>query len=95
MVADKTRDLQALEDIPYVGPSIADNLRLIGISRPEDLAGRDPYTLYEQLNTDTGARHDPCVLDTFIAAIRYVEGGPRVPWWAFTAERKRALAGLE
>jgi hypothetical protein len=32
------------------------------------------------------------VLKTFPAAIRAVEGGPKKPWWAFTAERKRELA---
>jgi len=43
------------------------------------------------LNARTGARQDPCVLDTFIAAIRYMEGAPKRPWWHYTAERKRRL----
>jgi hypothetical protein len=89
------RRLRRLEDIPYVGPSIAASLRVLEIHLPEDLVGRDPYALYHQLNADTGVRHDPCLLDTFISAVHYVEGGPRLPWWAFTAERKRVLAGTE
>lgn len=93
MTSDLDRRLDDLEDIPYVGPAIAADLRMVGIQRPADLAGRDPYALYEQLNADTGRRHDPCVLDTFIGAVRYVEGGPRVPWWTYTAERKRTLSG--
>jgi hypothetical protein len=40
----------------------------------------------------TGQRHDPCLLDTFIAVVRYMEGGPKKPWWKYTAERKRELA---
>ena len=52
----------------------------------------DPYAMYDPLCRLTGVRHDPCVLDTFIAAVRYMEGGPKKPWWAFTAERKRELA---
>ncbi len=32
------------------------------------------------------------MLDTFIAAVRFVEGAPAKPWWAYTAERKRTLA---
>jgi pathogenicity locus Cdd1 protein len=32
------------------------------------------------------------VLDTFIAAVRYMEGAPKRPWWHYTAERKRRLA---
>ena len=81
-----------LEDLPNVGPAVAADLRAIGIRRPAELAGRDPYALYEALNRRTGVRHDPCVLDTFIAAVRFVEGAPAQPWWAYTAERKRTLA---
>lgn len=42
-----------------------------------------------------GVRHDPCLLDTFIAATRFADGGPAVPWWAYTAERKRELAARD
>jgi hypothetical protein len=40
-------DITQLQQIPNVGPSIAANLRLIGITVPQDLVGRDPYVLYE------------------------------------------------
>ena len=91
-VATASRDKARLEDLPNVGPAVAADLRAIGIGRPAQLAGRDPYALYEALNRRTGVRHDPCVLDTFIAAVRFVEGAPAKPWWAYTAERKRTLA---
>jgi hypothetical protein len=42
-------DIIDLEQIPNVGPSISANLRLIGISSPEDLLGKDPYTMYDDL----------------------------------------------
>jgi Pathogenicity locus len=32
------------------------------------------------------------LLDTFIAAVRFMEGEPKKPWWKYTAERKRELA---
>lgn len=86
------RDSPALEDLPNVGKSVAADLRCIGVRAPGDLAGRDPFELYDRLNRIAGARHDPCVLDTFIAAVRYVEGAPPRPWWKYTAERKRTLA---
>jgi hypothetical protein len=86
------RELNRLEDIPNVGRAIAADLRRLGIERPGELKGRDPYALYDEINAVSGQRQDPCLLDTFIAAIRYVEGGPKLPWWAFTAERKRELA---
>jgi hypothetical protein len=85
-------DVARLEDIPNVGPAVAADLRRLGITSPEALPGRDPYALYDELCRLTGERHDPCLLDTFIAAVRYMEGGPKTPWWKFTAERKRTLA---
>jgi hypothetical protein len=81
-----------LEDLPNVGKAIAADLRAVGIRQPSQLKRKDPYALYDCLNRVTGVRHDPCVLDTLIAAVRFVEGGPQQPWWAFTAERKRTLS---
>ena len=86
------RDSTALTDLPNVGRAVAADFHRIGVCTPQDLRGRDPYALYDALNRATGTRHDPCVLDTFIAAIRYVEGAPARPWWKYTAERKRTLA---
>src|SRR5262249_33783943 len=86
------RDIARLEEIPNVGPAVAADLRQLGIMSPGELAGLDPYALYDDLCRITGRRHDPCLLDTFIAAVRYTEGGPKKPWWKFTAERKRELA---
>jgi len=83
-----------LEQIPNIGPASADDLRLIGIFHPRDLIGRDPYDLYDELCRKTGQRHDPCVIDVFISAVRFMEGEPERPWWAYTSERKRALAAM-
>ena len=82
----------ALENLPNIGKAIAADLRAIGIERPAQLKRRSPYALYEKLNRVTGLGHDPCVLDTFTAAVRFVGGDTARPWWAYTAERKRALA---
>jgi hypothetical protein len=87
----KSRDVARLEDIPNIGPAVASDLRKLGITMPGDLLGRDPYALYEELCRITGQRHDPCLLDTFIAAIRYMAGEPKKPWWKYTAERKREM----
>ena len=84
-----------LEQLPNVGPVVAADLRLLGVARPEDLIGRDPYAMYDELCRLTGQRHDPCLLDTFIAAVRFMEGGPKRPWWKYTAERKRELAARD
>ena len=84
--------LTALEDLPNVGPAVAADFVRLGIRTPRELTGRDPYALYDELNRVTGARHDPCVLDTFISAVRFMDGAPAKPWWEYTAERKRTLA---
>ena len=81
-------------DIPNVGPAIADDFVRIGIKTPAQLAGSDPYVLYQTLNKKTGVRNDPCVLDTFIAAVDFMNGGSPKPWWHFTAMRKRVYPGV-
>jgi hypothetical protein len=88
--ADRAEYTQ-LEDLPNVGPAVAADLRLIGVKRPADLLGQDPYALYEELCRRTKQRHDPCLLDTFIAAVRFMGGEPARPWWAYTAQRKKEL----
>ncbi len=88
----KRMRMAALEDLPNVGPAIAADFVRLGIRAPRELAGRDPYALYDELNRITGRRHDPCLLDTFIAAVRFMDGAPARPWWKYTAERKRTLA---
>jgi hypothetical protein len=90
--AGAAQDIASLEDIPNVGPAVAADLRRLGITAPADLLGRDPYALYEDLCERTGKRHDSCLLDPFIAAVRFMAGGPKKPWWKYTAERKRHLA---
>jgi hypothetical protein len=89
------RSVERLEAIPNIGPSLAADLRRVGIAHPHDLPGKDPYALYDKLNRAAGVRQDPCVLDTFIAAVRYMEGAPKTPWWRYTSERKRALAARQ
>lgn len=92
MKARHATDARALEDISNIGPSIADDLRGIGIATPQALVHQDPYTLYARVNARTGQRHEPCLCDCFIAAVRFMQGGAPTPWWHYTAERKRHFA---
>lgn len=85
-------DIADLEDIPNIGSSIAGDLHKLGINSPVELVGRDPYSMYDDLCRITGMRHDSCLLDTFIAAVRFMEGEPKKPWWKYTAERKRTMS---
>lgn len=78
-----------LEDLPNIGKAMADDLRLIGIHVPEQLQGRDAFEMYQALCERTRRRHDPCVLDVFMSVVHFMRGGRALPWWSFTAERKR------
>jgi hypothetical protein len=82
----------ALTAIPNVGPAIARKLLALDVHGLDDLRGRDPEDLFERLCAQDGRRHDPCLLDTFSAAVAYADGGPPRPWWEFSRERKARAA---
>jgi len=84
-------EIISFQDIPNVGKAIEQNLILLGIKEPIELIGKDPYQMYSDLCNSTGIKHDPCVIDVFISAVRYMEGGPPRKWWEFTNERKKKM----
>ncbi len=86
------RSSKNLEDLPNVGRSVAEDLRSIGIATPADLRDCDAFELYEKIAQVTGQRHDPCLLDTFMSAIDFVNGNPARPWWHYTTQRKTEMA---
>jgi hypothetical protein len=79
---------EQLEQLPNIGPALAEDLRLIGIQHPRELVGQDAFALYQRLCQATGLRQDPCVLDTFMAVVDFMGGAQKAPWWAYTAKRK-------
>lgn len=89
MKAQTARDAKRLEDIPNIGPAMVRDFHLLGIRAPHDLIDKDPLQLYNTISTLTGARHDPCVLDTYLAAVDFMNGAPARPWWHYTPIRKR------
>ena len=82
-------EIKRFRDIPNIGPAIEKDLIALGLSEPIELIGKDPYQMYNDLCTITQKRQDPCVIDVFISAVRYMEGGPVKKWWEFTKERKK------
>ncbi|WP_372659067.1 helix-hairpin-helix domain-containing protein [Hydrogenophaga sp.] len=81
-----------LTDIPNLGKSLSADLRSVDVHTPDDVRLMDPLAKYLALSGPMGHRHDPCVLDTFMAAHDFMNGGAAQPWWHFTAQRK-ALYG--
>ena len=84
--------MSTLTSIPNVGPAIARKLERLGVREPEDLRGQDADELFERLCALDGRRHDPCLLDTFHAAVDVADGKPARPWWEYSRERKAAAA---
>jgi len=92
--AASAADCRTLEQLPNIGPSLAGDLRQIGIEHPDDLRGQDAYVLYRRLCERAGRRQDPCVLDTFMAATDFMAGAPAAPWWHYTPKRKSLFGPL-
>ena len=89
-ITDRNR-VSHLEDLPNIGKAMAEDFRLIGVNKPDDIIGKDPFIMYEELCKITQKRHDPCVLDVFMAAVHFMEAGESLPWWKYTDERKRLI----
>ncbi len=85
----KAKLVEHLEQIPNVGKAVATDLRGIGIKKPQQLKGKDGLKLYDQLCRTTGVRHDPCMADTLMAVVDFMNGGKPKPWWTFTSYRKK------
>ena len=85
--------LKALQTIPNIGPSLAQDLYDLGYREPKDLKRQDPFAMYKKLCKKSGTRQDPCVLDTFMAAVHYADTGEARKWWEFTPERKETFKG--
>lgn len=80
-----------LQQLPGVGPSIAADLRRLGVRSVRDLARRDPERLYVRLCQLTSTRQDPCVLYTFRCAVYAARAERPAPellnWWKWKERR--------
>lgn len=85
------KTVSRLVALPNIGKAMAADLQLIGIDHPKKLIGKDPFKLHQALCAATGTKQDPCVIDVFMSVIRFMEGGDPLPWWSFTAERKKHI----
>ncbi len=74
-----------LMKIPGIGPSLARDLRDLGVRSLAGLRRKDPERLYEGLMRLRGVRQDPCVLYAFRCAVYYARTPQPKPallkWW--------------
>jgi len=81
-----------LKDLISIGPAMLKDFAQLGITSVPQLAKQKPIKMYERLQRLRGARMDPCVLDTFEAAVAQARN-PRLPaekcqWWYWSRKRK-------
>lgn len=84
-----------LSRLRNIGPAMRADLALLGIETLEQLAASEPDALYLALARKTGQRQDPCVWDTFAAAIHQARTGEARDWWSFTPLRKQRQAARQ
>jgi hypothetical protein len=93
--ADHTTDrrqIRHFQQIINVGPAVEASFAELGLTRPQQLIGRDPWQLYCKLCRVTKTRQYPCVLDVLMSTIDYMNGNPPRKWWEYTDRRKREYA---
>src|SRR5260370_37515961 len=81
-----------LVDLISIGPAMLRDFELLGIRSVAQLARQNPQRMYARLNRLSGKQQDPCVLDTFRAAVAQARD-PRLPvekcqWWYWSKKRK-------
>ena len=74
-----------LQAIPGVGPSIAIDLRELGIRRVADLKGKDPEQMYREMIVRRGMHQDRCLLYVFRCAVYFAStrcpNPEKLKWW--------------
>ena len=88
------KTIRGLAQATHLGPTLAADLRRVGVLHPSELSERDAFALYRALCEVTGKRQDPCVLDTFLAATDFMRGAEPKPWWTYTAQRKAVYGAV-
>ena len=87
------RGKRQLGELISIGPAMLRDFELLGIRSVAQLARQEPQKMYEKLSRETGQRQDPCVLDTFCAAVAQARN-PRLEaekcqWWWWSRRRKQ------
>lgn len=88
---------RSLASLVSIGPAMLRDFEQLGIRSVDELALADPGELYERLSRLTGTRQDPCVLDTFCAAVAQARDpdlpAPMREWWYWSRLRKGKEGG--
>ena len=87
----RSRVIDELQTIPGVGPSIAADLRRIGITKIAHLRSANPEDLYRRSNAKAGVVQDRCLLYVLRCATYYasrpVHEPEKLKWWNWKDQR--------
>lgn len=92
---ERAAALRDFRRIPGVGPSVAGDLWGLGFRRVEELRGRDPQAMYDDLCVLQGTHVDRCMLYVFRCAVYFAEEPDPEPeklnwwWWKDASPPKR------
>jgi Pathogenicity locus len=83
---------RSLAELISIGPAMLRDFDRLGIRSIAQLAKQDPQKMYTRLERIIGQHIDPCVFDTFCAAVAQARN-PRLPaeqckWWYYSRKRK-------
>jgi hypothetical protein len=83
---------KGLQVIPGIGPSMERDLHDLGIQKVEDLKGKSPEKMYEDLMKLRQTYQDRCVLYVFRCAVYYashtVHDPEKLKWWNWKDTQK-------
>jgi hypothetical protein len=94
MKAKNYKLVKKFTDIPNVGPAMVRDFTVLGVQKSGDLTNKDPHQLYQKICQMTGTRKDPCVLDTYLAIVDFMNGAPARPWYWYSKARKSKYPGI-
>jgi hypothetical protein len=81
----KRQGMKELQQVPGIGPRIADDLWVMGYHKVTDLKDQDPEALYRRLCAHQGAIVDRCMLYVFRCAVYFASNARHDPallkWW--------------
>ncbi len=84
-------DLKNLQQIPGIGPSLAQDLYDLGYHSVAALANQDAEKMYADLEALRGQPIDPCVLYAFRCAVYFASTSEHDPallkWWNWKNRR--------
>jgi nucleotidyltransferase/DNA polymerase involved in DNA repair len=85
-----------LQDLISVGPAMLRDFDLLGVHNVQQLARKNPATLYRKLCRITGQRIDICCQDIFAAAVAQARDpllrAEKCQWWFWSRQRKARQA---